>query len=95
MAAQQLLTNADTQHGLLQLTDDLVQMALTQILHGSPCFALSGKNDTVSTTQLLSIVCQQRFHIQAFQGIDNRIDIACIIFDYGYIHGPLLFSTSS
>jgi hypothetical protein len=95
VAAQQLLTDTDAQHGLPQLTDDLVQTTLTQIFHGSSGFALPGKDDTIGTPQLLGIVCQQRFYTQAFQGVDNRIDVAGIIFDYRYIHGPLLFFISS
>ena len=86
MTAQKLLTDADAQNGLSQLTDDLVQMALTQILHGTSCFSLSGKHHTVGTPQLLGIVCQQRLYSQTFQSVDNRIDIAGIIFYDCYIH---------
>ena len=94
MSAQELLTDANSQNGLSQLTDDFVQMALSQILHGSSRFSLSRKHDTVGTTQLLGIVCQQRFYSQTFQGVDNRIDIAGIIFYDCYIHWFLNLSDS-
>ena len=86
VAAQQLLTHADAQHGLAQRTDDIVQPASLQVLHGTTGFALSGKQHVVGTLQLLGIVRQQRLHTQPSQCVHHRVDVSSVIFYDCYVH---------
>ena len=86
VAAQQLLTHTDAQHGLAQRTDDIVQPASLQILHGTTGFALSRKQHAVGTLQLLGIVRQQRLNTQPSQCVHHRVDVSSIIFYDCYVH---------
>ena len=71
VAAQQLLSDADAQHGLLQVTDDLVQPALTQVSHRRAGLALSGEDYAVSLSELFRIVGQQRVDAQSLQRVHH------------------------
>jgi hypothetical protein len=86
MPAQELLSDTDTQNGLSEVSDDSIQLTFFQIAHTVAGFSLSGEEHAVGFHQLFRIVCQQGFHTQPPQCVDDGIDVSGIIFNNGYIH---------
>ena len=86
MTAEQLLTDADAQDGLLQRTDNLIQTMFPQIGHCRTGLPLSRKDDTVGIPQLDGIVSQLRLNAKSSQCVHHREDIACIVFYDSYFH---------
>jgi hypothetical protein len=86
MAAHQLLPNADAQNGLREGWDDFVETSLLQVVHGCACFALTREDDAVSSAQFFLRICQQRFHPQPLQSMNDREDVSRIVFHYGNLH---------
>ena len=84
MTTQQLLTHTDAEYGLLQMTNHLVKSTFTQLTHSTSSLALTREHHPIGLLQLKGIVGQERLNTQAVQGIDDRADIAGVIFDYRY-----------
>ena len=82
MLTEQLLTDTHTKDGLTQTADDLVETTLTQVGHGTACLALTGEDHTVGLLQQTCIVGENRIGTETTQGIEDRADVSCIIFDY-------------
>jgi hypothetical protein len=95
MAAHQLLSDADAQHGLRQGRDNLVQSSLAEIVHGIACLALAGEDDSVGTAQFLGGICQQGLHPHPLQSVNDGKDVPCIIFHYGNLHALYSMNTIS
>ena len=85
-AAHKLLSQADTQNGLLKIFDYAVKIVGTEILHSGACFTYTGKNHLISTPQLLFIISQQRFNAKTFQRTQDRLYVSGIVFDYCNVH---------
>ena len=51
-----------------------------QVGHRGAGFALAGKEYLVGSQQVIGVVGEEGFHADTSQCIDNRIDIACIVF---------------
>jgi hypothetical protein len=86
VAAQQLLSHTDAEHGLLQVADHLVEPAGPQVVHRLAGVSLSGKQHLIGRLQQFCIVRQQGFDPHPPQGVDDGIDIPRIIFYYRNIH---------
>ena len=59
---------------------------LAQVGHGTAGLALTGEDDVVGLPELAGVVGHHGLNAQPMQGIDDRADISCIIFDDGYAH---------
>ena len=92
VATHQLLTDADAQDRLIQGNDNLVEAALTQVVHGTGSLALSGEDDPVCAAQFLGGISQQGFNPHPLQSVNDGEDIPCIVFHYGNLHATPTFS---
>ena len=86
MAAQQLLSDADSQYRLLQRSDHLRQTVGMQVFHGAPCLSLSWKDHMTGMAQYLRVVGEHRLNAQSSDGVHHGIDVSCIIFYDSYVH---------
>ena len=91
MSAQELLSHADAQDGLLEILDYLVQLVILEVLHGFPCLTLSWKQHTVCLLEHFGIIGEHRLDAQTLHGVDHGIDIPGIVFYDCYIHNLTYF----
>ena len=91
MSAQELLSHADAQNGLLEILDYLVQLVILEVLHGFPCLTLSWKQHTVCFLEHFGIIGEHRLDAQTLHGVDHGIDIPGIVFYDCYIHNLTYF----
>ena len=86
MSAQELLSHANAQYGLLEILDHLVQLVGLEIFHGFPCLPLTWKQYAVCLLEHFCIISEYWFYAQTLHGVDYGIDISGIVFYDCYIH---------
>ena len=86
MLAQELLSHANAQYGLLEILDHLIQLVSLEIFHGFPCLTLTWKQYAVCLLEHFGIISEYWFYAQTLHGVDYGIDISGIVFYDCYIH---------
>ena len=86
MSAQELLSHANAQYGLLEILDHLIQLVSLEIFHGFPCLTLTWKQYAVCLLEHFGIISEYWFYAQTLHGVDYGIDISGIVFYDCYIH---------
>ncbi len=86
MLAEQLLPDADTEDGLLEIADHLVKPACSQILHRLTGVPLTREQHLVCFRQQLGIISQSGLDSHPAERVHHRVDVACVIFYDCYVH---------
>ena len=80
--AEQLLSDTDAKHRLLELANQSIKVSFAKISHSVTRLTLSRENDFVGRKQFLRIVSQQGVYAESLHCVDDREDVACIVFYY-------------
>ena len=63
-------------------------MMLSQIAHGSACLTLAWEENLVCPAKFIGIIGKYRLNTQPVKCVDDRPNIASVIFYYCYTHVP-------
>ena len=86
MTAEELHADADAEDGLTEITNDVRQARLIEILHGSTRFAYARKDDAVGLADGLGVIGNLSLAPEALAGTIDTVDVARIVFDDSYFH---------
>ena len=80
MTTHELLSDANAEDGLRQGTNHLVEPSLAKVAHRARGLALTGEDDAIRTPKLLGRIGQKGFNTHSLQSMNDRKDIAGIVF---------------